>query len=142
MFWHWSGAIRWKIELTRKLLIKRMKLAILPKQLNQILYFLIGNYRFGYGTLKNVVIGFLGTQKDVGKNRKWKPTRSLVQHDDFHVDRLELLYDAKFERLAGYVKAEIEQLSPETEVMLVNIDLDDPWDFQEVLTIEGLILMS
>ncbi|MEO1025259.1 MAG: RNA repair transcriptional activator RtcR family protein, partial [Pseudomonadota bacterium] len=82
--------------------------------------------------MKNVVLGFLGTQKDVGKNRKWKPTRSLVQHDHFHVDRLELLYDAKFERLAGYVKAEVEALSPDTEVMLVQMDLDDPWDFQEV----------
>ena len=82
--------------------------------------------------MKNVVLGFLGTQKDVGKNRKWKPTRSLVEHDHFHVDRLELIYDAKFERLAGYVKAEIEALSPKTEVLLVNMDLDDPWDFQEV----------
>ena len=82
--------------------------------------------------MKNVVLGFLGTQKDVGKNRKWKPTRSLVEHEHFHVDRLELLYDAKFERLAGYVKAEVEALSPETEVMLVHMDLDDPWDFQEV----------
>lgn len=82
--------------------------------------------------MKNVVLGFLGTQKDVGKNRKWKPTRSLVEHDYFHVDRLELLYDAKFERLAGYVKAEVEALSPDTEVMLVQMDLADPWDFQEV----------
>ncbi|MDJ0640995.1 MAG: RNA repair transcriptional activator RtcR [Paracoccaceae bacterium] len=82
--------------------------------------------------MKNVVLGFLGTQKDVGKKRKWKPTRSLVQHDDFHVDRLELLYDMKFSRLAHSVKAEVEENSPDTEVMLVNMDLDDPWDFQEV----------
>ena len=82
--------------------------------------------------MKNVVIGFLGTQKDVGKKRKWKPTRSLVQHDDFHVDRFELLYDMKFSRLAHSVKHEMEELSPDTEVLLVNIDLEDPWDFQEV----------
>ena len=82
--------------------------------------------------MKNVVLSFLGTQKDVGKNRKWKPTRSLVEHDHFQVDRLEILYDMKFERLAGFVKAEIEALSPDTEVLLVNMDLDDPWDFQEV----------
>ncbi len=82
--------------------------------------------------MKNVELGFLGTQKDVGKKRKWKPTRSLVQHDDFRVDRLELLYDMKFKRLAHSVKAEIEEISPDTEVMLVNMDLDDPWDFQEV----------
>lgn len=82
--------------------------------------------------MKNVVLGFLGTQKDVGKRRKWKPTRSLVEHDNFHVDRIELLYDQKFNRLAHSVKQEVEELSPETEVLLVNIDLDDPWDFQEV----------
>jgi len=82
--------------------------------------------------MRNVVLGFLGTQKDIGKSRKWKPTRSLVEHDHFHVDRLELLYDAKFERLAGHVKAEIQALSPDTEVLLVNMDLTDPWDFQEV----------
>ena len=52
--------------------------------------------------MKNVVIGFLGTQKDMGKRRRWKPTRSLVQHDHFHVDRLELLYDMNFHRLARH----------------------------------------
>ncbi len=82
--------------------------------------------------MKNVVLGFLGTQKDVGKKRKWKPTTSLVQHANFPVDRLELIYDMKFHRLARAVEREIAELSPDTEVMLVNIDLDDPWDFQEV----------
>lgn len=82
--------------------------------------------------MKNVVLGFLGTQKDMGKRRKWKPTRSLVEHDGFHVDRLELLYDMKFNRLAHTVKREVQDLSPQTEVLLVNMDLDDPWDFQEV----------
>ncbi|MEM9430313.1 MAG: RNA repair transcriptional activator RtcR [Pseudomonadota bacterium] len=82
--------------------------------------------------MRNVVLGFLGTQKDVGKRRKWKPTRSLVQHDAFPVHRLELLYDRKFSRLAHDVKREVEELSPETEVLLVNMDLDDPWDFQHV----------
>lgn len=82
--------------------------------------------------MKNVVLGFLGTSLDIGRNRKWKPTVSLVQHDDFTVDRLELLHDQKFERLARYVKREIEEISPETEVLLQNLDLADPWDFQEV----------
>ena len=30
------------------------------------------------------------------------------------------------------MQREIEALSPETEVLLVRLDLDDPWDFQEV----------
>ncbi len=82
--------------------------------------------------MKNVVLGFLGTQLDMGKKRRWKPTPSLVSHDHFDVQRLELLYDAKFNRLAHQVKREIEEASPGTEVLLQQLDLDDPWDFQEV----------
>ena len=82
--------------------------------------------------MRNVVIGFLGTKLDMGKKRKWKPTRSLAQHSDFPVDRVEILYDGDFYRLAKQVKAEIHEESPETEVLLNRFDLDDPWDFQEV----------
>lgn len=82
--------------------------------------------------MKNVVIGFLGTQLDMGKKRRWKPTPSLTTHAHFDVDRLELLFDTKFNRLAHQVKQEIEALSPDTEVLLQRMDLDDPWDFQEV----------
>ncbi len=82
--------------------------------------------------MKNIVIGFLGTQLDMGKKRRWKPTPSLTIHDHFNVDRLELLHDHKFNRLAHQVKREIEELSPRTEVLLHRMDLTDPWDFQEV----------
>ncbi|EBA18469.1 transcriptional regulator RtcR [Roseobacter sp. SK209-2-6] len=82
--------------------------------------------------MKNIVIGFLGTQLDMGKKRRWKPTPSLIIHDHFNVDRLELLHDQKFNRLAHQVKREIEELSPQTEVLLRRLDLTDPWDFQEV----------
>ncbi|MEJ2001577.1 MAG: RNA repair transcriptional activator RtcR [Maritimibacter sp.] len=82
--------------------------------------------------MKNVVIGFLGTTLDVGKKRRWRPTLSLVTHPDFQVDRLELLFDWEFNRLAHSVKREIEQASPQTEVLLRNVDLNNPWDFQEV----------
>ncbi|MEM6324379.1 MAG: RNA repair transcriptional activator RtcR [Pseudomonadota bacterium] len=82
--------------------------------------------------MKNVVLGFLGTQLDRGRKRKWKPTPSLVSHDGFEVARFELLYDERFTRLAEIVAEEIRAASPETEVLLQRLDLDDPWDFQEV----------
>ena len=82
--------------------------------------------------MQNVVIGFLGTKLDMGKKRRWKPTPSLTGHDHFHVDRLELLYDSRFLRLAKQIQREIEEISPETEVLLQQLDLNDPWDFQEV----------
>lgn len=82
--------------------------------------------------MRNVVIGFLGTQLDMGRKRKWKPTVSLARNPEFPLDRLELLYDHRFSRLAHSVKAEIEAMSPDTEVLLQRLDLEDPWDFQEV----------
>lgn len=82
--------------------------------------------------MKNVVIGFLGTQLDMGRKRRWRPTLSLVSHDHFKVDRLEILHDLHFSRLAKQVKRDIEEASPETEVLLQRLDLNDPWDFQEV----------
>lgn len=82
--------------------------------------------------MKNVVIGFLGTTLDAGKKRRWRPTLSLATHDAFDLHRIELLYDDKFNQLALQVKEEIEERSPQTEVLLRRMDLRDPWDFQEV----------
>ncbi|MEM9630437.1 MAG: RNA repair transcriptional activator RtcR [Pseudomonadota bacterium] len=81
---------------------------------------------------KNVVIGFLGTQLDSGKKRRWRPSIAVTQHGSFPIHRLELLYDRDFHRLAHKVKREIEDASPATEVLLQEVDLRDPWDFQEV----------
>ncbi|EEA96962.1 RNA repair transcriptional activator RtcR [Pseudovibrio sp. JE062] len=81
---------------------------------------------------KNVIIGFLGTQLDAGKKRRWRPSIAVTQHGSFPIHRLELLYDHNFSRLAHRVKAEIEEASPATEVLLQQVDLRDPWDFQEV----------
>lgn len=82
--------------------------------------------------MRNVVIGFLGTQLDMGKRKRWKPSVSLCRHPDLPVDRLELIYDAKFLRLAESVQREIGEISPDTDVLLRRLDLTDPWDFQEV----------
>ncbi|MEM9734157.1 MAG: RNA repair transcriptional activator RtcR [Pseudomonadota bacterium] len=81
---------------------------------------------------KNVVIGFLGTKLDSGKKRRWRPSIALTQHVDFPVERLELIFDRQFNRLAYAVKKEIEENQAATEVLLQQIDLRDPWDFQEV----------
>ncbi|MEM6307835.1 MAG: RNA repair transcriptional activator RtcR family protein, partial [Pseudomonadota bacterium] len=78
------------------------------------------------------MIGFLGTKLDMGKKRRWRPTLSLVEHAHFPVDRLEILYDEKFLRLARQVRDQIMHISPTTEVLLHNMNLNNPWDFQEV----------
>jgi len=85
---------------------------------------------------QTVVIGFLGTQLDGGQGagrwERWRPTVSLVQHEDLVVDRMELLHARQHLRLAELVKADIAAVSPETTVRLVPMDLGDPWDFGEV----------
>jgi transcriptional regulatory protein RtcR len=87
---------------------------------------------------KLVVIGFLGTQLDSGLSptrwEKWRPTVSLAQHDDLVIDRLELFHDARSTALARQVQADYAQLSPTTEVKLVEMNLANPWDFGEVYT--------
>jgi len=86
--------------------------------------------------MRNVVIGFLGSTLDRGDGAlrwmAWRPTVSLVQHEELVVDRLELIHDPKFDGLAAQVGADIRHVSPETEVRTHRIRLRDPWDLQEV----------
>ncbi|MCB2155242.1 RNA repair transcriptional activator RtcR [bacterium] len=85
---------------------------------------------------RNVVIGLLGVTLDQGKNRKrwshWRPTVSICQHEDFLVDRFELLFQEEFRDLANVVVRDIESVSPETEVRLTEVPLPNPWDFEGV----------
>lgn len=88
---------------------------------------------------KNVAIGFLGTQLDYGGKgsarwEKWRPTLGLCQQDDLIIHRLELLHDARSRGLAERIQADIASVSPETDVRRVEIELRDPWDFEEVYT--------
>ncbi len=85
---------------------------------------------------RTVVIGFLGTQLDSGQGagrwEKWRPTLSLVQHEDTVIDRLELLYTPRHVGLALQLQKDIASTSPETVVNLVAMDIADPWDFGEM----------
>jgi transcriptional regulatory protein RtcR len=86
--------------------------------------------------LRNIVFSFLGTNLDRGfahrRWEKWRPTISLCQQEDFLVDRMELIYQENFGKLAEQVKADIRQVSPETEVVDRVVRIRDPWDFQEI----------
>jgi transcriptional regulatory protein RtcR len=87
--------------------------------------------------MKNVVIGILGAVKDnKGRGEKrwntWRPTISCVMQDDFTVHRLELIYEPNYLRLARKIVEDIAQVSPLTQVVLVESAWTDPWDFAEV----------
>ncbi|WP_309380968.1 RNA repair transcriptional activator RtcR [Cerasicoccus frondis] len=86
--------------------------------------------------MKTVVISLLGTSMDNAKHgqrwNRWRPTVSLFQHSDLMIDRLELIHTTASTKLAGSVAKDVQQISPETEIVLSVIDWEDPWDFEEV----------
>lgn len=86
---------------------------------------------------KTVAFGFVGTVLDFagrGQRRweKWRPSVGLCQQPDLLVDRLELLHDARSRSLFERLRQDIAAVSPETEVKGVEIELRNPWDFEEV----------
>lgn len=88
---------------------------------------------------RTVTIGILGSKLDKGDRResrwnRWRPTVSLCQQPDLVVDRLELIHStAPMDvSLAEHIKADIAQISPETEVRLHPMAMRNAWDFEEV----------
>ncbi|WP_067065419.1 RNA repair transcriptional activator RtcR [Roseateles chitosanitabidus] len=85
---------------------------------------------------KNVAIGYLGSQLDGGMGpgrwEKWRPTISLVSQPDVVVHRLELFHAPQHLALGRLLRDDMAKLSPETEVRLIEMAVEDPWDFGEV----------
>jgi transcriptional regulatory protein RtcR len=86
--------------------------------------------------MRNVVIGMLGTTLDTGKGpqrwERWRPTVAICSQDDLEVARMELLHPPRWAALAELVAADVKQVSPETEVRLHALAIDDPWDLEQV----------
>ncbi|HGY6173273.1 TPA: RNA repair transcriptional activator RtcR family protein [Escherichia coli] len=86
---------------------------------------------------KTVAFGFVGTVLDYagrGSQRwsKWRPSLCLCQQESLVINRLELLHDARSRSLFETLKRDIASVSPETKVVGVEIELHNPWDFEEV----------
>ncbi len=85
---------------------------------------------------KQVIIGLLGTVVDAGNGatrwQRWRPTVAMCRHEGLRVDRVELIAQKKFARLAEQVTEDIRTISPATEVRIHWVEFNDPWDFQEV----------
>lgn len=83
-----------------------------------------------------VVIGFVGSQLDGGKGsarwEKWRPSVALTQHEDTVIDRFELLFSGPHQALVDVVSSDIGTVSPETTVVSHQLDIADPWDFEQV----------
>ncbi len=84
----------------------------------------------------NIAIGLLGSVLDWGKRKtrwnKWRPTVALCMHEDLPIHRLELLVQKKFIELGNQVVEDIQEISPQTQVRLHEVVMEDPWDFEEV----------
>ena len=87
-------------------------------------------------TKRHVVIGFLGTQLDSGRGagrwEKWRPSVALTQHQDYVVDRFELLYSTPHENLLKQLTEDIAAVSPETTVRPHALAIRDAWDLEDV----------
>lgn len=87
--------------------------------------------------METVAISLIGTTLDNrGKGNKrwerWRPTLSLCQHDDLVIDRLEIIFQARYQALANELTRDIQAISPETKVNHHHINFSDPWDFEGV----------
>jgi transcriptional regulatory protein RtcR len=81
------------------------------------------------------VLGLVGANLDRGgRNRweRWRPTVDLCRHEDFVVDRLELLFEPMHAFIVDEIEADIAIVSPETKLVRNPIALGDPWDFESV----------
>jgi len=82
-----------------------------------------------------VVLSLLGPTLDAAYGdrwQRWRPNVDLCRHEDVLIDRVELIYQEKWQRLAETTASDIALVSPETELHLHELDLGDPWDFESV----------
>ncbi|MEM6328092.1 MAG: RNA repair transcriptional activator RtcR [Bacteroidota bacterium] len=70
--------------------------------------------------------------RDARRWEKWRPSVGLCQQPDLLIDRYELLHQPAYTALAQTVAKDVALVSPETEVRLHEVAMDDPWDFEEV----------
>ncbi len=89
---------------------------------------------------KVVVISLLGTSlddrgKSIKRWERWRPTISLCQQEDLQIDRIELLFQDKYQTLANQVIADITLVSPATTIDQHLIEMPEPWDFEQVYAV-------
>lgn len=85
---------------------------------------------------KIVALSLVGTTLDAGTGEdrwnRWRPAISLCGQDDLVIDRFELLFDRRYRRLGERLRDDLATVSPETEVRLNEVSLENPWDFEPV----------
>lgn len=85
----------------------------------------------------NILISFLGTTLDAYRRGEarwntWRPSVALAMQDDLHFDQYYIIYQPSFEDLFKRISDDILLCSPDTQIIPVKIQMEDPWDFEEV----------
>lgn len=88
---------------------------------------------------KNIVFSFLGNvldQRGKGKKRwtRWRPTIDICNHPEWPIYRLELIYHTQDKKLLEEIILDIKTIAPDTQVNPIPVQIQDPWDFEEVYT--------
>lgn len=85
---------------------------------------------------RTILFGLIGTTLDLGFDQKrwerWRPSVAACQHEDLLIDEYHILHPRRSKRLANQIADDVAGVSPETTVILHEIDFRDWWDFQEV----------
>src|SRR5215475_2761723 len=85
---------------------------------------------------ERVVISLIGSVLDAGEGpyrwERWRPNVALCQHEDLLIHRFELLHGRKYTKLANALVSDMRCVAPETDIRLHLVELQDPWDFEEV----------
>lgn len=92
--------------------------------------------RYSSGVKPLVVLGFYGATLDAasGPRRwdRWRPTVDLGRHEDLLIQRLELILQPEHGGAAQQLVQDLRSVSPDTEVRLHPLRINNPWDFEEV----------
>lgn len=83
---------------------------------------------------KTVVLGFYGSTLDsahgAGRFSRWRPSYSLVSHEDLLVDRFEMWIPKGHK--PRVLLEDMAEMAPGCRVNIHGFETADPWDFEEV----------
>jgi transcriptional regulatory protein RtcR len=87
--------------------------------------------------MNNVIIGILGARLDhagFGKRRqeRWRPSISLLMHDNLPVHEFVLIYHPDEQPLADLTLHDMAALSANIRLTAYQVDYENPWDFEQV----------
>ncbi len=87
--------------------------------------------------MNTVVIGILGARLDHGgfgrrRHERWRPSISLLMHDNLPVGEFVLIYHTDEKQLATLTLNDMAAISPQTRLTPYQVDYANPWDFEQV----------